>query len=135
MESAVRLSSSPLTAKPLLDSGRTALNLDLVTTDESSKPVPAGAAAPQTLLAEVHVFVNGAQLAKYAVEHGEYIIGRDATCHIVVDAEQVSRHHARLTFSAFELIIEDLGSSNGVFISGVKVQIPTRVRADQEVQI
>ena len=125
MESAVPFSAS----NPPLDSRRAATTLAPVPTDESSN------SAPATILAEVHVYVNGLQIAKYAVEHGEYIIGRDMTCHIVVDAEQVSRHHARLTFSAFELLIEDLGSSNGVFIGGVQVQIPTRVRADQEVQI
>lgn len=87
------------------------------------------------LLAEVHVTLDGETLQKYAIEPGEYIIGRDATCHIVVDADQVSRHHARLTFNSFELLIEDLGSSNGVFIDGVQVQIPTRLRPEQEVQI
>jgi serine/threonine protein kinase len=87
------------------------------------------------LLAEVHVYVDGQLAHKYAIEPGEYIIGRDATCHVVVEAEQVSRHHARLTFNSFELLVEDLGSSNGVFIDGVQVQIPTRVRPDQEVQI
>jgi serine/threonine protein kinase len=92
-------------------------------------------AARDQLLAEVHVFVGGELIAKYAIEHGEYIIGRDASCPVFVDADLVSRHHARLTFNAFELVIEDLGSSNGVFIDGVQVQLPTRVRLDQEVQI
>ena len=93
--------------------------------------VPANAA----ILADVVVYSNQTLLAKYCIEHGDYIIGRDSTCHILVDADQVSRHHARLTLSGFELVIEDVGSSNGVFIDGVQVQIPTRVRADQEVQI
>nr|MDQ3624716.1 protein kinase [Verrucomicrobiota bacterium] len=92
-------------------------------------------ASSDGLLAEVLVFAQETLLAKYAIEHGEYLIGRDASCQIVVDADEVSRHHARLTFSAFELVIEDLGSSNGVFIGGVQVQIPTRVRPEQEVQI
>lgn len=87
------------------------------------------------LLAEIHVYVSGELIAKYAIEHGEYIIGRDASCPINVEADLVSRHHARLTFTAFELVIEDLGSSNGVFIDGVQVQLPTRIRLDQEVQI
>ncbi len=86
-------------------------------------------------MGEIIVYSNQKLLAKYAIEHGEYIIGRDLTCHIMVDADEVSRHHARLTFSGFELIIEDTGSSNGIFIDGVQVQIPTRVRGDQEVQI
>jgi len=102
-------------------------------------PVPEDIAAQHSttvpLLAEVHAYVDGELAHKYAIEPGEYIIGRDATCHVVVEAEQVSRHHARLTFNSFELLIEDLGSSNGVFIDGVQVQIPTRVRPDQEVQI
>jgi serine/threonine protein kinase/predicted negative regulator of RcsB-dependent stress response len=98
-------------------------------------PEPTTLTDPAPLLAEVHVYASGSLIAKFAVEPGEYIIGRDATCHIVVDADQVARHHARLTFSSFELLIEDLGSSNGVFIDGVQVQIPTRVRPDQEVQI
>ncbi len=89
----------------------------------------------EVLRAEIDVFVGGEVLAKYSIEHGEYLIGRDASCPIFVDAENVSRHHARLTFTAFELVIEDLGSSNGVFIENVQVQLPTRVRLDQEVQI
>ncbi len=85
--------------------------------------------------AEVFVYSGQELLAKYTIQHGEYIIGRDPTCHIVVNAELVSRHHARLTFTAFELVIEDLGSSNGIFTEGMPVQIPTRVRSDQEIQI
>ena len=89
----------------------------------------------EVVSAEVDVLVGGAVIAMYTVAHGEYLIGRDASCPIFVDAENVSRHHARLIFNAFELVIEDLGSSNGVFIEGVQVQLPTRIRVDQEVQI
>ncbi|HEY3900973.1 MAG TPA: protein kinase [Chthoniobacter sp.] len=92
-------------------------------------------ATPDQITAEIFVYVGQNLIAKYSIEHGEYIIGRDASCPVVVDADLVSRHHARLTFNAYELVIEDLGSSNGVFIDGVQVQLPTRVRLDQEVQI
>ena len=94
-----------------------------------------GGDVPEQILAEIFVYVGQELKAKYAIEHGEYIIGRDASCPVFVDADLVSRHHARLTFNAFELVVEDLGSSNGVFIDGVQVQLPTRVRLDQEVQI
>jgi serine/threonine protein kinase len=90
---------------------------------------------PDQITAEVFVYVGQNLIAKYSIEHGEYIIGRDQSCPIVIDADLVSRHHARLTFNSFELVIEDLGSSNGVFIDGVQVQLPTRVRLDQELQI
>jgi serine/threonine protein kinase len=103
--------------------------------DPSHKESAGASGETEAILAEVHVYSKTELIAKYAIEHGEYIIGRDASSHIVVEAEEVSRHHARVSFSAYELIIEDLGSSNGVFIGGVQVLIPTRVRADQEVQI
>lgn len=96
---------------------------------------PVGDGVGEKVLAEVRIYARQQLIASYAIEHGEYIIGRDATCDLMVDAEEVSRHHARLTFSAFELVIEDLASSNGIFIEGVQVQIPTRLRSDQEVQI
>lgn len=90
---------------------------------------------PEPILADVFVFINQTLKEKFAIEQGEYILGRDPTCHMVIDVDEVSRHHARLTLNGFELLIEDTGSSNGVFIDGVQVQIPTRVRADQEIQI
>ncbi|MEO7319554.1 MAG: protein kinase [Chthoniobacteraceae bacterium] len=103
--------------------------------DSSPERSNTGPAKSEAIVAEVHVYSKTEMLKKYAIEHGEYIVGRDSSCHIVVEAEAVSRHHARLSFSAYELVIEDLGSSNGVFIDGVEVQIPTRVRNNQEVQI
>jgi serine/threonine protein kinase len=102
----------------------------------SSFAAKSGAPPPaEAILAEVHVYSATELVGTYVIEHGDYIIGRDSTCHIVVPVEAVSRHHARLSFSAYELVIEDLGSSNGVFIDGVKVQLPTRLRPDQEVRI
>ena len=74
-------------------------------------------------------------ISKYSIAHGEYIIGRDKACQVCVEIEGVSRHHARLTFQGYELVVEDLGSSNGVFIEGIQVQLPTRVRPDQQVEV
>lgn len=63
------------------------------------------------------------------------IIGRDQGCQICIDTEGISRHHARLSFQGYELTVEDLGSANGVFIEGVRIQLPTRVRPDQQVEV
>ena len=103
--------------------------------DPSSRGSSGAPPAVEAIVAEVHVYSKTALVRKYEIEHGEYIIGRDSSCHIMVDADEVSRHHARLSFSAYEVVIEDLESSNGVFIDGVQMQIPTRIRHDQEVQI
>ena len=81
------------------------------------------------------VFLGEDLVSKYSIAHGEYLIGRDKACQVCIEVEGVSRHHARLTFQGYELVIEDLGSSNGVFIEGIQVQLPTRVRPDQQVEV
>ena len=49
-------------------------------------------------------------------------IGRAPGVDFVVDAALVSRVHCRLTLSdANELLLEDLGSTNGTFVNGKKV--------------
>jgi serine/threonine protein kinase/tetratricopeptide (TPR) repeat protein len=103
----------------------------------NSHPAPAGSKLqpPPAIEAEVLVYAGDDLSAKYSISHGEYLIGRDKGCQICVEIEGVSRHHARLTFQGYELVIEDLGSSNGVFIEGIQVQLPTRVRPDQQVEV
>ena len=47
----------------------------------------------EVMLAEVFIYAHQVLIAKYAIEQGEYIVGRDATCHIIAEADQVARHH------------------------------------------
>ncbi len=50
-------------------------------------------------------------------------IGRDADNDIVLDDPRVSGHHARLTASGSQTLIEDLGSSNGTFLNSVDQRV------------
>jgi len=47
---------------------------------------------------------------------GSYLLGRDPSCHVVIDRPLVSRRHARITVEGHRVTIEDLGSLNGVFV-------------------
>ena len=53
---------------------------------------------------------------------GEVLIGRDPTCDVVVDAPQISWRHARITSQGGRWVVEDLRSSNGVFVNGVRTK-------------
>jgi pSer/pThr/pTyr-binding forkhead associated (FHA) protein len=54
------------------------------------------------------------------------VLGRASDCDIRVDDEYVSDHHARLTRDPLGVVwIEDLGSTNGTWVNGVKVYGPT----------
>src|SRR5678816_4167489 len=72
---------------------------------------------------------------RYKLADGEYIIGRRSDCQIFVPDMRVSRQHARLWKDGAAWQIEDLGSNNGTFINGAKVQTATPLRHDDEILI
>lgn len=63
------------------------------------------------------------------------IIGRDEDqCQVVLPNDtQVSRLHARLEESGGNWLLTDLGSSNGTFVNGVRVQAPTLVSPGDQI--
>lgn len=52
----------------------------------------------------------------------DIIIGRTSECDIQILASNVSRKHARISYTNEEYRIEDLGSTNGIYVNGVKVE-------------
>lgn len=59
---------------------------------------------------------------KYDIEKNEIYVGRNETCEIFIDDEDVSRVHAKVTSELDYVLIQDLGSTNGTLVNGVKVQ-------------
>jgi DNA-binding winged helix-turn-helix (wHTH) protein len=56
------------------------------------------------------------------VAAGTSVIGRDRGCAVQIDADSVSRHHARLNVTGREVSLEDLGSKNGTWVEGERIQ-------------
>src|SRR5205809_5102140 len=78
---------------------------------------------------------DGAELLRTELPPGEYIIGRNPDCALRVEADLVSREHARLTINFDHALIEDLGSSNGTFVNGQRVTDATRLWPGQRIQV
>src|SRR5678815_5493167 len=72
---------------------------------------------------------------RYKLADGEYVIGRRSDCQIFVPDMRVSRQHARLWKTGEAWEIEDLGSNNGTFVNGIRVQTATQIRHDDEILI
>ena len=72
---------------------------------------------------------------RYKLSDGEYVIGRRSDCQIFVPDMRVSRQHARLWKQNDSWSVEDLGSNNGTFVNGIKVQQATTLRHDDEIVI
>jgi hypothetical protein len=51
----------------------------------------------------------------------EVVIGRSPECGIQLPIENVSRIHARVTFRGEEYHVEDLDSTNGVYVNGIRI--------------
>lgn len=62
-------------------------------------------------------------------------IGRYAGNTIIITDEQVSRHHARLTKTSEGYTLEDLGSSNGLFVNSVRVVRPVPLSSGDLVRL
>ena len=62
------------------------------------------------------------------------VVGRHPQCDTRLDSLRVSRHHCCMTQDHGELIVRDLGSTNGIRINGQRVEIG-RLRAGDELSI
>jgi DNA-binding winged helix-turn-helix (wHTH) protein len=66
---------------------------------------------------------------------GENVIGRDPSCGVWLDQPGVSRRHARLVVTDDVAEIEDLGSTNGTFVSEVAVSGPRQLQDAEIIQL
>jgi hypothetical protein len=56
---------------------------------------------------------------KLKVKKVTNVVGREATCDIYVESNQVSRRHCLLQVTERGLLIKDLESTNGTFVNGI----------------
>jgi hypothetical protein len=62
------------------------------------------------------------------------VIGRDETeADILIDNASVSRRHAEIRQEGTGWVVEDLGSSNGTYLSGEKIEGPMRLAMGDEI--
>ncbi len=80
------------------------------------------AAVPGEKIAQIEVRANGEATSVYALPKGRAIIGRSPENDIYIRSKFVSRHHAQLVTDESGCLIEDLNSTNGVFVDDQQVK-------------
>jgi DNA-binding winged helix-turn-helix (wHTH) protein len=70
-----------------------------------------------------------------SLNEGLQIAGRGEECELVIEAETVSRRHARILVQDGNATIEDLGSTNGTSVNGVRISAPTSLADGNEVAL
>ena len=64
-----------------------------------------------------------------------WLIGGASTCDVVVAGETVSRRHCRLVFDHTGYTLEDLNSSNGTYVNGVRIRQTVKVQPGQPITL
>lgn len=66
---------------------------------------------------------------------GENVIGRDRNAVLHIDESSISRRHARIVIAGKRATIEDLGSKNGTFVEGKKIEKPCVLSDGDAIQL
>ena len=86
----------------------------------------------ESCLVEIH----GPELGKkYILEEEEFTIGRDVKNNIVVDLDNVSRRHAKITTRGGKSFVVDLGSTNGTYLNDGEVREEMPLRSGDYVKV
>lgn len=52
-------------------------------------------------------------------------VGRSRDCDLQLNLDRISRRHLRLQLDGEQLLVEDLGSTNGTFVNDERIHVPT----------
>lgn len=65
----------------------------------------------------------------------QFLIGREEDCHLRPNSDLVSRHHCVFTVDDFTVRLRDLGSTNGTFVNGERLQGQVVLKAGDHVSV
>jgi hypothetical protein len=91
---------------------------------------PAGEGVP--IAAE---FATGDILRLILPDGGEILIGRDRDCGIALSDDSAEPKNSRLFLSGGAVFIEDLNSTNGTYVDGMRIHAPSKLRSNCEIRI
>lgn len=69
------------------------------------------------------------------LREGINIIGRAEDSAVYVDSSKVSRRHARILVTGNRAVLEDLGSKNGTYVRGRRIDAPTPLNDGDEIRV
>ena len=69
-----------------------------------------------------------------SLDRSMVVVGRHPLCDVRLDSLRISRHHCCMTQDKDELVVRDLGSTNGIRINGERVE-RGRLRPGDELSI
>lgn len=81
------------------------------------------------------LLLQGGEATPYEIAGGEVVLGRHPECSIQINSNMVSRKHARVFSHDDGFVIEDLGSGNGTFLNGKKLEAATKIKDGDRIKL
>lgn len=72
---------------------------------------------------------------QFPLDRDEIVLGRIPNVHLRLESREVSRRHARITRVNDRYYLEDLASSNGTFVNGMRIQDRIELRDQDQIRI
>ena len=76
----------------------------------------------QPPVGRVVLALQGAVVSEALLAPGRFVIGRTTDNDLQIDSKFVSRHHAQIVTTREGSSIEDLNSTNGIFVRGRRIR-------------
>ena len=76
----------------------------------------------RVVLGRILVGFNGQTIAERELTPGRFIIGRTPDNDLQIDSKYISRHHAQIVTSINSSVLEDLNSTNGIYVRAKRVR-------------
>jgi pSer/pThr/pTyr-binding forkhead associated (FHA) protein len=83
------------------------------------EPKPVG---PDEVLARIIVAHSGEHVEERQLRPGRLIIGRTPENDLQIDSRFISRHHCQIITTAEGSVLEDLNSTNGVYVKSKRIR-------------
>jgi hypothetical protein len=77
---------------------------------------------PQATQARILVATDGRTVQEIPLRVGRIIVGRTSDNDVQIDSRFVSRHHCQIVTTANSSVIEDLNSTNGIYVKSKRVR-------------
>jgi pSer/pThr/pTyr-binding forkhead associated (FHA) protein len=80
--------------------------------------------------------LRGASAGKEVEVRGpRFYIGRSEECHLRANSDAISRRHCAITVNDDEVRIRDLGSRNGTYVNGVRIDGDHRIQMGDQLRV
>jgi pSer/pThr/pTyr-binding forkhead associated (FHA) protein len=111
------------------------VSIEVARIDQPPAPEPDDPVSEQRFVGEPVTSKLRYRQAVITLRAGKLYLGRSPECELSISDPAVSRRHARLWVGPTQIVVEDLGSQNGVHVNGERIQGPRELRAGDVVRI